>query len=329
MRKDEERIVWAVAGAGKTEMLFDGMGEALERGKRVCVASPRVDVCLELAPRFQAVFPDVSLALLYGEAEESYSYTQLVIATTHQLYRFKEAFDVLIIDEIDAFPYYMNEALNFAANKAKKKKAATILLTATPDKKMRGRIKKGKIAASILPARYHKHALPVPKGQYCSHSLLDKRWSHKHPVIKHIQRKIKEKKRFLIFIPTITLMEKIDPLFKELFHNSYFESVHSQDTERKEKVMKMRRGELDFLMTTTILERGVTFPNIDVIVIDADHKVYTEAALVQIAGRVGRTVDYPSGEVIYYHQGWTRAIKGAVKQIKQMNHLAKKRGYIG
>lgn len=328
MRKCSERIVWAVTGAGKTEMLFEGLEEALMKGKRICIASPRIDVCLELAPRFQTAFPDVSLALLYGGVEEEYRYTQLVVATTHQLYRFKEAFDVIVIDEIDAFPYYLNDALYFASNKAKKRKSATIYLTATPDRKMRNKIKRGRIEASLLPARYHKHALPVPKGVYHSRSILDKKISNSHPVMKHIQKLITLKKRFILFIPTISMMEEVYQMLKKFFQKSRFERVHSQDPERKNKVMKMRQGEFDFLLTTTILERGVTFPNIDVIVIGSDHQVYTEAALVQIAGRAGRSADYPTGEVTYYHQGWTRSMKGAVKQIKRMNQLAMKKGYI-
>lgn len=90
----------------------------------------------------------------------------------------------------------------------------------------------------------------------------------------------------------------------------------------------MRNGELDFLVTTTILERGVTFENIDVIIWRADHQVYTEAALVQISGRAGRSKKYPTGNVTFFHMGWTRAMKKALKQIKQMNDLAEKKGLI-
>ncbi len=56
----------------------------------------------------------------------------------------------------------------------------------------------------------------------------------------------------------------------------------------------MRNEELDFLITTTILERGVTFPGIDVIVLKADDEIFSAAALVQIAGRVGRNSDRPT-----------------------------------
>lgn len=324
---NEERIIWAVTGAGKTEMLFYGIGQALDQGKRVCIASPRIDVCLELAPRLQRVFPGISSILLYGGSEEAYRYTQLVITTTHQLLRFNEAFDVLVIDEIDAFPFYLNTALYYAAEKARKRVSSVIYLTATPDKETQKKIKRGDIKASILPARYHKHPLPVPRAVYSKTTLTDGSIG-KSTVFNHICRLIDLKKPFLVFIPTISLMEEVAPLFKTIFKESQFEWVHSKDTDRKEKVMKMRRKELDFLLTTTILERGVTFENIDVIVLKADHEVYTEAALVQIAGRAGRSVAYPDGEVTFYHQGWTRTIKRAISQIKYMNKLGKDKGLL-
>ena len=90
----------------------------------------------------------------------------------------------------------------------------------------------------------------------------------------------------------------------------------------------MREDTLDFLITTTILERGVTFKNIDVLVIGSEEKIYTESALVQIAGRAGRSFDYPKGDVILFHHGRSKAMKLAVKQIRQMNHLARKKGLI-
>ena len=90
----------------------------------------------------------------------------------------------------------------------------------------------------------------------------------------------------------------------------------------------MRQNKVDFILSTTILERGVTFPNIDVFVIGAEDRVFTESALVQIAGRAGRSPQYPKGDVIYFHDGQSLAMKKAIKQIKKMNHLAKERGLI-
>lgn len=79
----QRQLLWAVTGAGKTEMLFPGIAWALAHKWRVAIASPRVDVCLELAPRLQAAFADAQIAVLHGRNPEPYRYTQLAICTTH------------------------------------------------------------------------------------------------------------------------------------------------------------------------------------------------------------------------------------------------------
>ena len=84
-------------------------------------------------------------------------------------------------------------------------------------------------------------------------------------------------------------MNQFELVLRKCIPGARFEAVHSEDTERKKKVQKMRDEKLQFLITTTILERGVTFKNIDVLVIGANDPIYTESALVQIAGRVGRS----------------------------------------
>lgn len=329
VKKKEIRLLWAVTGAGKTEMLFPAIEYALRQKERVCIASPRVDVCLELAPRLCAAFPHISQSVLHGEMEESYTYAQLVIATTHQLYRFKEAFDVLIIDEVDAFPFYMDEALEFAAEKARKKNSALVYLTATPDRKKQKAIKKKKLEATILPARYHGYPLPVPVAKWSGN------WQEKlvrRPegvnLVKQMQQLVKQKKRFLIFVPNVKWMQAFEQKLREVFPQADFESVHSSDPKRKEKVKRMREEKLDFLLSTTILERGVTFKHIDVLVIGAEDRIFTESALVQIAGRAGRSAAYPTGDVLFYHDGWSKEMKRAIRQIKQMNQRAQERGLL-
>ena len=77
-------------------------------------------------------------------------------------------------------------------------------------------------------------------------------------------------------------------------------------------------------MTTTILERGVTFPSVDVIVLGASNHIFDVAALVQIAGRAGRSEDDPQGLVLYVHDGLTNAMLEAKNMIQMMNHKRKK-----
>ncbi|MBM6615587.1 DEAD/DEAH box helicase family protein [Desemzia sp. RIT804] len=254
IRNGEERLIWAVAGAGKTEMLFQGIADALKDKKRICLASPRVDVCLELAPRLQQAFSQVDIAVLHGTMEEPYTYTQLVITTTHQLMRFREAFDVLIIDEIDAFPFHIDESLQFAAQKARKKNGALIYLSATPNRDMRKAVRANQLAASILPARYHGFSLPVPKfiwaGDWRKGIANHKK---RGAFLDHVKRLLAKKRRLLIFVPHIALMQQLDGFLRELFPECSFTSVHAEDPERKEKVLRMRQEQFDFLLTTTIL----------------------------------------------------------------------------
>src|SRR5690625_3846493 len=64
--QEKELLIWAVAGSGKTEVLFPGIERALQKGSRVCIATPRADVVRELQPRIQAAFPTNNVDALYG-----------------------------------------------------------------------------------------------------------------------------------------------------------------------------------------------------------------------------------------------------------------------
>ncbi|MCK9905336.1 DEAD/DEAH box helicase family protein, partial [Frankia sp. Cpl3] len=75
-------LLWAVCGAGKTELLFPAVAERLSRGERVLIATPRKDVVLELVPRLKKVFPAVTVIAVHGSSGEKWEDAQLVIATT-------------------------------------------------------------------------------------------------------------------------------------------------------------------------------------------------------------------------------------------------------
>jgi competence protein ComFA len=324
---NSELLVWAVAGAGKTEVLFAGIEQALSTGKRVCLATPRTDVVLELAPRLEKVFPQVKIVSLYGGSEGRHEYAQLTIATTHQLLRFYQAFDVIIVDEVDAFPYSIDETLQYAVQQSRKPQSTIIYLTATPSQKWQRECRLGKREYITIPARYHRHLLPVPRFVWSGN--WDKKLAKgKLPlnIIRWIEARITSGKPALVFAPKITAMEKILPLLRKI--HPLIESVHANDPERKEKVMKMRKNEIPLLLTTTILERGVTFPNIDVAVIGSEDRIFTESALVQIAGRAGRSSKFPKGDVTFFHYGKTEAMVNARNQIIMMNKEGTKKGLI-
>ena len=63
---------------------------------------------------------------------------------------------------------------------------------------------------------------------------------------------------------------------------------------------------------------------LDVIVINAD--TFEKAALVQIAGRVGRKQEAPTGMVLFIHEGVSISMLMAKKDITRMNKLGFKEG---
>ncbi|WP_110112727.1 DEAD/DEAH box helicase [Bacillus sp. CGMCC 1.16541] len=327
IEKAESLLVWAVCGAGKTELLFQGIESALQKGKRVCIATPRTDVVLELAPRIQQAFPHANAIALYGGSPNRHVYAPLVIATTHQLFRFYEAFDVVIVDEVDAFPYSMDHTLQYAVQHAQKTKATVIYLTATPNEAWQKEVNENKRKAVTIPARYHRHPIPVPEFVWCGN------WRKKvkkeclpTALERWLQTRIHENKACFVFVPRIDVLDAVVQLIKVMGVTS--EGVHAEDPNRKENVQKFRNRQVDVLVTTTILERGVTVPNVDVAVLGAEDEIFTESALVQIAGRVGRSADYPTGDVTFFHYGKTNEMVKAKNHILNMNELARKRGLI-
>lgn len=324
----ESRIIWAVTGAGKTEMLFETLHYCLEQGYRVGLASPRVDVCIELYPRIKEVFSAEDVILLHGNMEENYRYTKLLLCTTHQLLRFYRAFDLLIIDEFDAFPFVNNAQLDYAVANALKKVSSLIYLTATPTTELANKIDRKELAASILPARYHRRKLPVPKLKWCGNWQQKLSQNRCPKQLKSILKTLLSKNDVLIFCPSIYLMSQLEKTIKSVFPDFPLTYVHSQDPQRLEKVRNMRTKKYRILITSTILERGVTFEKVSVIVLGANHPVFASAALVQISGRVDRKMTYTDGEIWFLHDGQNKAMKEAVKQIKWMNTLAEKRGLV-
>jgi competence protein ComFA len=323
----EELLVWAVCGAGKTEVLFHGIETALSLRKRVCIATPRTDVVLELAPRLKHAFPNIDISALYGGSEDRGKLTPLTISTTHQLLRYYQAFDVMIIDEVDAFPYTVDETLHYAVSQAKKEGAATIYLTATPNRKWQKEVQQGKRKAVIIPARYHGYPIPVPAFEWCGNwRKYVKKNRLPRNVLQWIKDRLYRKKHAFLFVPHIQLLQDITTILKTL--DNRIEGVYAEDPARKEKVERFRRGDIPLLVTTTILERGVTVPNIDVAVLGAEDRIFTESALVQISGRVGRSASYPTGNIVFFHYGKTKEMLAAKRHIEMMNLKAKNSGLL-
>lgn len=322
-------LIWAVTGAGKTEMIFPLLQSILDAGGRVLVAAPRRDVVLELAPRLSKAFPAETVVTLYGGSPDRWKHGSITLATTHQLLRFRGAFDLVVIDEIDAFPYHNDPMLDFAAKGACKIGGKYIYLSATPPTPLQREAAAGRLPHAKVPARFHGHPLPVPqklKILSVNRCLQEKKLSPL--LVRSLSASLSRGAQVFLFVSRIKHIAPILELLRKAITNMPIEGTSSIDPERTSKVMAFRNREIRLLVTTTILERGVTVPKSDVFILDADSELFDEAALIQMAGRAGRSKDDPAGRVVFAAPQWTRSQSSAVRQIKAMNRIARKGGYL-
>ena len=317
IKNAEDLLLYAVTGAGKTEMMFDGISLARQLGHNVAILSPRVDVVIEISHRIKEAFKDEQIDILHQKQSQKYN-GHCVIATVHQLYRFKQHFDTVFIDEVEAFPLSMDPNLSLAIQTASKAIHSHIYMTATPPRQLIKQMSSHKVIK--LPARFHRQPLPVP---HFKHFKLNT--SRVQSQLIHLfQAQIKQQRYTLVFFNHIETMK--DAYHKYRAHIPNLICVYSEDVYRFDKVEALRRGEHSIVFTTTILERGFTMARLDVIVINAE--TFSKAALIQIAGRVGRKMEEPKGLVLFLHEGVSLSMIKAKKDITEMNRLGYERGWL-
>lgn len=321
--ESREAIVWAVCGAGKTEVSYGVIHFALAAGKRVMYAAPRRDVVAELSPRIQSAFPTARCGIFYGGSSERDFGADITLLTTHQAMRFYRLFDLAIIDEADAFPYYGSEALAASVSRALAPGGRTIVLTATPSLGHMARIKAGALPCFKISARHHRHPLPMP-------ALIEAGDNPTEAVLAElVEARLNSSAPLLVFVPTRHRAPEVAEYLSTFASGKRIEWVHSADLRRDTKRRMFARGECDILVSTSVMERGVTVEGVDVIVLDADWEaVFDYRALVQMAGRAGRTASNPTGNVWFICSRTNQHVRTAVEMVDEMNKDAWERGFL-
>lgn len=300
-------LINAVCGSGKTELVYKTIEYCLKHKLQVGFAIPRKDVVIDLFPRLKDAFPHQKVISIYGGHTNNLS-GDIIILTTHQLYRFENYFDLLILDEVDAFPFYNNQLLNTMFKKSVK--GNYIMMSATSLDNIKEEIIKQNGLIFTLNKRYHNHPLPVPtiKEFFIGKNIY---------LIYKLNKFLKCNKPTLIFVPTIKICERLYMFLKVFFKNG--ECVHSQKKNREKIVEDFKKNKVLFLVTTSILERGVTIKNLQVIVYNADNYLFDCKALIQMAGRVGRKIDAYDGEVVFLGGYNSTSMQEAKRKILQAN----------
>ncbi len=303
LSEHQDIVVEAVCGAGKTELVMETIKDRLAKGQRVAVTVARRQVALQLLVRFREAFQGIQVGVVCEGHREALN-GALIVCTTHQLYRYPQAFDLLVLDEPDAFPFHGDPVLQGFARLAVK--GQTIYLTATPDRGLRQRIAKGSIAHLSLDQRPHGKPLPMPKVR-----LLPGEWMGLYALLWLRNRK----RQALVFVPSVARGKTLERWLR-------IPLVYAGHPQLDQRIRAFSSHHHQSLLTTTVLERGVTFKGIDVLVLWADHPVYTRSVLIQIAGRVGRDVLDPGGEVSFLCGTLSDGVKDCVNDLRQANRRA-------
>lgn len=301
-----DQIIVAVTGAGKTELVVEAIACMLKRGRKVCFAIARRQVVLELQQRLQEIFCWAQVIAVCG-GHTQVTDGDLIVCTTHQLYRYDQAFDLLILDEPDAFPFRGDPVLHGIAESACR--GHRIYLTATPDRELRAMIRSGALVRHVLNQRPHGHPLPVPRLHYGPDALLLAEllhWLHAHQA--HPR---------MVFVPTIAMAGRLHRFLRLLFPGCFCCTSHTED--RDAVIASFRSRAAGIIVATTVLERGVTIPGADICVYAAEHPVFDEAGLIQMAGRAGRSFASPDGDVLFLMREHSRSARRCVQQLRKAN----------
>ena len=158
--------------------------------------------------------------------------------------------------------------------------------------------------------RYHNAPLPVPKMVL---TIVDP-----FPfLISYLYKFLSNGCPVLIFVPTI---KEGEVLFEKLKMNRFQgEFVHSKKINRDKIIDDFKNKKYHYLITTSILERGITIRNLQVIIYNCDNLVFDKKTIIQIAGRVGRKKDATQGEVILISKTQSQDMIDAIKDIKDAN----------
>ena len=284
-----DRLLCGDVGFGKTEVAFRAAFKAILSGKQVAILCPTTLLArqhYELALKRFANF-DVNIAIfsrLITKKKQSEFEKQVedgkshLIIGTHRLLskniHFKEL-GLLIIDEEQRFGVEQKERI-----KELKNNIDVLTLTATPIPRT--------LQISLIGVRSMSKIDTPPQDRmpiqtYVTPFRLD--------VVKElVERELgRSGQVFFLHNNIATLYNRVATLQKMMPNVSFGVAHGKMDRDDIEDVMmRFYEGQIDVLVSTSIIENGIDVPNANMIIVE-DSENYGLSQLYQIKGRVGRS----------------------------------------
>ena len=296
-------LLHCVCGAGKTEIAVRSISQQLAKGKKVAYAIARKEVVIELQKRFALIFPKADVIGVYGGHHEQLT-GDLIVCTCHQLHRYYRTFDLLILDEVDAFPLKGNETLmNISLNACK---GRVIFSTATVDKDLQ----------KILDRRNYKKVelfvRPSGKPLILPEVICRYRYLLLFPLFRILNSL---EGQCIIFLSSKKLCSGLYRLFSLFFSCTY---VYSDLPQRDRNIRDFKDGKYRYIFATTVLERGITIRDVSVIILHIS-AFFDESNLIQMLGRVGRGMENDQGRSFLIAEKKDIPIRKTLAYLKKAN----------
>ena len=284
-----DRLLCGDVGFGKTEVAFRAAFKAILSGKQVAILCPTTLLArqhYELALKRFANF-DVNIAIFSRlitkkkqtefEKQVESGKAHLIIGTHRLLSKnvhFKEL-GLLIIDEEQRFGVEQKERI-----KELKNDVDVLTLTATPIPRT--------LQISLIGVRSMSKIDTPPQDRMPIQTYVT---PFKLDVVKElIERELGRNGQVFFLHNNITTLYNRVATLQKMMPNVTFGVAHGKmDREDIEDVMmRFYEGQIDVLVSTSIIENGIDVPNANMIIVE-DSENYGLSQLYQIKGRVGRS----------------------------------------
>jgi ATP-dependent DNA helicase RecG len=239
-----------------------------------------------------------------------------IIFGTHAIFQKKVFFKnlgLIIIDEQHKFGVNQRKRLSDKGGK----NCDVLLMTATPIPRTLTMTLYGDMDLSIIKEK------PKSRKPIKTYSKLE---SKIEDVIKFIKKEIKLGNQIFWVCPLIEESKKLDhssavkkfEYLKKIFPNQVSLLHGKTDLEDKEIILdKFLKKEFQILVSTTIIEVGIDFPNANVIIIENANK-FGLSQLHQLRGRVGRG-NKDSNCILMFKSNLSENAKKRINILKQSN----------
>jgi ATP-dependent DNA helicase RecG len=290
------RLLQGDVGSGKTIVSLISALSVISSGFQVAVMAPTEILARQHFNLAKKLFPKKICVELLSSKSESVEKKRIVrelennkvnmIIGTHAIFQKKILFanlGYIIIDEQHKFGVRQRKLLSDKGGN----NCDVLLMSATPIPRTLTMSIYGDMDVSIIKEK------PNNRKEVKTYSKLE---SKIDDVIKFVKKEIREGNQIFWVCPLIEESKKLDhqssvnkyKFLKKLFPNNVALLHGKIENEEKEKILnKFLNKEYSILVSTTIIEVGIDFPNANVIIIENANK-FGLSQLHQLRGRVGR-----------------------------------------